>query len=190
MSKIDRHSDFTPSPLGAATALPHARPRLRRRGARRSTRDRERDQARRNRSATRQARPLPKASCVLERRESRDRGPKPGIDRNGRKRRTETFRSPPLRDQQPKAAIWASAAFLSNRSPERVSQTFHSSPASSAKSLNSALRYGGRTKSLHRHIGCKLTGATAPLSRERGSVLSTPPTTRARVTKLSPSLSK
>ena len=86
MSKIDRHSDFTPSPSARqqrflARALGCGVEELV------AQLGQERDQARRNRSATRQARPLPKASYVLERRESRDRGPKPGIDGNGRKRR-------------------------------------------------------------------------------------------------------
>ena len=52
---------------------PHARPRMRRRGARRAARGEERDQARGNRIATRQARPLTKASRVLERRSRQNR---------------------------------------------------------------------------------------------------------------------
>ena len=65
---VQDRSPQRPHALAKGTAHPHARPRVRRRGTRRAVRGGEGDQARRNRIATRQARPLTKAPHVLERR--------------------------------------------------------------------------------------------------------------------------
>jgi hypothetical protein len=68
MSKVDRDSDFTPSPLAQQQRILTRALGCGVEDARRTARDEDRDQALRKRIAPRQARPLAKALHLLERR--------------------------------------------------------------------------------------------------------------------------